>query len=60
MKSVGTCPRCGGNSLAEWLDGDSSCWTCGFVLYRKALTPVATNPRYVPRTHVHKVPAHPR
>ncbi len=39
MRSIGTCPRCGGISLAEWLDGDTSCWTCGHVVYRPALAP---------------------
>lgn len=57
MKIVGICPRCGGSSLAEWLDGDTSCWLCGHVIYRKALMPVDTNPRYVPRTPVRRAAA---
>ncbi len=40
MKNIGTCPRCGGRSLAEWLDGDISCWVCGYVIYQRALIPV--------------------
>ena len=40
MKSIGICPRCGGISLAEWQDGDLSCWTCGLVVYRRALVPL--------------------
>jgi tRNA(Ile2) C34 agmatinyltransferase TiaS len=42
MKNIGICPRCGGRSLAEWLDGDTSCWICGYVIYQRALIPVGT------------------
>lgn len=34
MKLVpGACPKCGGHSLAEWLDGDTACWICGCIVY---------------------------
>ena len=39
MKSVGMCPRCKASALAEWLDGDTSCWVCGHVVYTRALVP---------------------
>ncbi len=40
MKIASACPKCKGRSLTEELDGDLSCWCCGFVEYhRRALTP---------------------
>jgi hypothetical protein len=32
---VGTCPHCGGRSLAEWLDDDMICVACGAVVYSR-------------------------
>ena len=44
MRQIGICPRCKGRSLAEWLDGDTSCWICGYVVYQRALIPVVPKP----------------